>query len=57
MGRQAPHLLHVGDLDLPAGALQLVVQRSALVIEIDRGANRLAVTLEASRQSAQTIRI
>jgi hypothetical protein len=27
------------------------------VIEIDRGANRLAVTLEASRQSAQTIRI
>jgi hypothetical protein len=55
--RQPLHLLRVGNLNLPAGALELVVHEARAVHRLNGGADRLPVTIEASRQPAQTIDI
>jgi hypothetical protein len=53
--REALYLLRVGDLDLPARQLEPVVHESRAVHRLDRRADRLAMTLESSRQAEQTI--
>ena len=55
--RQPLHLLRVGDLHLPAGALELVVDEARPVHRLDRRPDRLAVPIEPYRQSAQPIDI
>jgi hypothetical protein len=55
--RQSLYLLRVGDLDLPAVALECVVHEARAVHRLDRGADRLAVTSEALAQSVQPIRV
>jgi hypothetical protein len=47
----------VGDLDLPARQLQLVVHEPGTVHRLDRCADRLPVQLEPLGQSAQTVRV
>jgi hypothetical protein len=55
--RQPLHLLRVGDLDLPAGALELVVHEARSVHRLDRRLDRLAMAIEPSCQSTQTVSI
>jgi hypothetical protein len=55
--RQTFYFLRVGDLDLPAGELEPVVHETGAVHRLDRGADRLAVTIETGRQRVQAIGI
>jgi hypothetical protein len=55
--RESLHLLRVGDLDLPADALELVVDEARSVHRLDRRTDRRAMAIKPFRQSAQTIRI
>ena len=56
-GREPLHLLRIGDLDLPAGQLEPVVDEAGTVHRLDRRPNRLTMTLESSRQPAQAVGI
>ena len=55
--RQPLHLLGIGDLDLPAGKLELVVHEAGAVHRLDRGADRLAVSSDAFAQVLQSISV
>ena len=45
--RESLHLLRIGDLDLPARELELVVNETRAVHRLDRRADRRAVTIHA----------
>src|SRR6266516_4622130 len=49
--RQALDLLRIRDLDLPAGELEPIVHKACAVHRLDRGADRLAMPIESSRQA------
>ncbi len=55
--RQPLHLLRVGDLDLPASALELVVDEARSVHRLNRRTDRRTMTIEPFRQAAQTVGI
>jgi hypothetical protein len=48
---QALGLLRIRDLDLPAGELEPIVHEPRAVHRLDRGADRLAMPIESSRQA------
>jgi hypothetical protein len=48
-------LLCVGDLDLPTGALELVVDETRAVHRLDRRADRRAMATNSLAQATQTI--
>jgi hypothetical protein len=47
--RQPLHLLRVGDLDLPTVKLEPIVHETGAIHRLDRGTNRLTVTIEPPR--------
>jgi hypothetical protein len=49
------YFLRVGDLDLPAVELEPIVHEPGAVHRLDRGADRLAVTLEPLAQAAESV--
>jgi hypothetical protein len=51
------YFLRVGDLDLPAVELEPIVHEPGAVHRLDRGADRLAVTLEPLAQAAESVRV
>jgi hypothetical protein len=51
------YFLRVGDLDLPTRELESVVHEPRAVHRLDRGSDRIVVTIEPDRQLAQTIDI
>ena len=55
--RQALDLLRVGDLDLPAAALERVVHKPGAVHRLDRRPHRPETQLDDPREPAQPIRI
>jgi hypothetical protein len=53
--RQPLHLLRVSDLDLPARQLEPIVHEPRAVHRLDRRTDRLAMSIESSRQAEQAI--
>src|SRR5439155_21380216 len=48
-------LLGVGDLDLPARQLELVVDEAGAVHRLDRGADWLSVAIQPSREPSEAV--
>src|SRR5882672_12277850 len=53
--RQSFHLDGVGDLDPPAGELELIVNKTSAVHRLDRREDRLAEAADTSGQAAQSV--
>jgi hypothetical protein len=53
--RQPLHLLRVGDLDLPTVKLEPIVHETGAIHRLDRGTNRLTVTIEPPAQATKSI--
>ncbi len=53
--RQTFHLHGIGDLDPPAGELELIVNETGAVHRLDRRENRLAEAADTSGQAAQSV--
>ena len=55
--RQSFHLDGIGDRHIPAGLLELVVNKTGAVHRLDRRDDRLAEAADASGQAAQTVSV